>query len=355
MPTGNMPSLINGGLDLLSWEKNKELQYPVIKGAAELFIGTEAIGIADASMGEILYEQNLKTRAMASLTRALSAANLKGSIWVQYAVTGIMARIFIAEAQMDTAIDTLENIKNKVNEQYFFELLPNIEAGLVQFALYMNNADTYQKWMENKAISEYDEFYITYRYQLFIKAKVYTALGRDMEALYIIGLLQEYTRTFGRIYFDIDLSVLQAIILYRRGESRQDTLLRAVEEAREYGLIRIFADYGAALLPLWKNIKWNESNFASNEKYIRTIDKELKNMADFYPDYLKAPRHFASLTDKELVVLKLMARGMNNSQLAEELHLSLGTVKFHVKNIMIKLEAENRTVAVKIAQEEGIL
>lgn len=312
-----MPSLINGGLDLLSWEKNKAVLYPAIKAASELFIGTESIGIADASMGEIFYEQNEKSKAMASLTKVLSAANLRGSIRVQYAVTGIMARIFISEKQLDIAIDTLENIRKKANEQCFSELLPNIDASLIQYALYINDADTYEKWLESKAISEHDEFYITSRYQLFIKAKVYTALGREMAALYIIGLLQEYVDLFDRTYFAIDLSILKAIILYRRGESWQETLMQAVEKGKKYGLVGIFADY--------------------------------------YPNYLKSPRHLGALTDKELVVLKLMARGLNNNKLAEELQLNIGTVKFHVKNIMKKLDADNRTVAVKIAQEKNIL
>ena len=78
-------------------------------------------------------------------------------------------------------------------------------------------------------------------------------------------------------------------------------------------------------------------------------------MAESYPDYLKPPRRFGAISDKEMAVLKLMAQGLNNTQIAAELSVNLGTVKFHVKNIMQKLNAENRTVAVKVAQEEGLL
>ena len=78
-------------------------------------------------------------------------------------------------------------------------------------------------------------------------------------------------------------------------------------------------------------------------------------MAEAYPGYLKPPRRFRSISDKEMAVLRLMARGLNNTQIAQELGVNLGTVKFHVKNIMQKLNAGNRTVAVKVAQEEGLL
>ena len=53
MPTGNLPSLINGGLDLLPWEKNKIILYPIIKMAAATIMVTEGVGSADAAMGEL--------------------------------------------------------------------------------------------------------------------------------------------------------------------------------------------------------------------------------------------------------------------------------------------------------------
>jgi DNA-binding NarL/FixJ family response regulator len=120
-------------------------------------------------------------------------------------------------------------------------------------------------------------------------------------------------------------------------------------------LVRIFADQGVALLPLWQAMDWAAGEKTLSHAYLATIKTECRHMADEYPNYLKQPRRFASISDKELTVLRLMAQGRNNTQIAEELGVNLGTVKFHVKNIMQKLQAENRTVAVKVAQEEGLL
>ena len=178
-------------------------------------------------------------------------------------------------------------------------------------------------------------------------------LGRELEALHILALLGEYAVRYHRTYLQIELLTLRAIILYRRGEDWQEDLLTAVQMAQPHKLIRIFADQGTALLPLWQAAMQTQILPATD--YTTTVKKELKRMAAAYPGYLKPPRRFEVLTEKEMVVLRLMALGRNNTQIAQELEISLGTAKFHVKNIMQKLSAENRTVAVKVAQEEGLL
>lgn len=57
----------------------------------------------------------------------------------------------------------------------------------------------------------------------------------------------------------------------------------------------------------------------------------------------------AELTDRERQVLVLMARGLNNSQIARELAISASTIKSHVSNILTKLGACTRTEAVGLA------
>lgn len=62
-----------------------------------------------------------------------------------------------------------------------------------------------------------------------------------------------------------------------------------------------------------------------------------------------------ALTTRELEILTLIARGLRNRDLAEKLSLSLHTVKNHVHHILKKLNAPNRTEAVRIAKRHGWL
>lgn len=61
------------------------------------------------------------------------------------------------------------------------------------------------------------------------------------------------------------------------------------------------------------------------------------------------------LTDRELEVLRLLANGLSNIKIGERLFISPTTVKFHVSNIMRKLEVSRRAEAVYAASKQGLI
>jgi len=62
-----------------------------------------------------------------------------------------------------------------------------------------------------------------------------------------------------------------------------------------------------------------------------------------------------ALTERELFVLRLVASGASNSEIAEKLSISINTVKSHLKNILEKLQLENRTQAAAYALQHGLV
>ena len=69
------------------------------------------------------------------------------------------------------------------------------------------------------------------------------------------------------------------------------------------------------------------------------------------PQQVPAPK----LTDREMEVLKLVAKGMNNRDIAKELFISENTVKNHVRNILEKLQIHSRMEAVMIALRDKLI
>jgi DNA-binding NarL/FixJ family response regulator len=66
-------------------------------------------------------------------------------------------------------------------------------------------------------------------------------------------------------------------------------------------------------------------------------------------------RDLSGLTPRELEVLRLLARGLSNAELAEQLTLSEATIKTHVTRIFTKLQIRDRVQAVVLAYETGLV
>ena len=77
---------------------------------------------------------------------------------------------------------------------------------------------------------------------------------------------------------------------------------------------------------------------------INALDSEQATILDADP-----------LTNKELEVLELMVQGYTNNQIASQLYMSLGTVKVHIRSILSKLCASDRTQAAVLAMRAGLI
>jgi DNA-binding NarL/FixJ family response regulator len=88
---------------------------------------------------------------------------------------------------------------------------------------------------------------------------------------------------------------------------------------------------------------------------IRSVHAGKRRMSDGIAQTLAEHAADESVSPRELDVLRLMASGKRNKEIASELSISEDTVKMHVRNILSKLQVNDRTEAVTIALRRGII
>lgn len=131
--------------------------------------------------------------------------------------------------------------------------------------------------------------------------------------------------------FDDDELVLRALRAGARGYLLKDVTVEQLAHA-----VRTLADGGTLISP------------SITDGLLRAIRADPVTARDH-------PSPIAPLTKRELDVLRLLAEGYSNREIAELLHIAEGTVKNHLSAILQKLGARDRTQAVLRALREGVL
>ena len=149
-----------------------------------------------------------------------------------------------------------------------------------------------------------------------------------IEATRAITATEEPPRSLGLTTFDLDEVVYEAL---RAGAS--GFLLKDAPEERLTTAIRVVADGGSLFAP--------------------SVTRRL--IAEFSKHRREEPVDLGGLTERELDVLKAMARGLSNTEIGAELYVTENTVKTHVARILTKLGVRDRVQAVVAAYESGLV
>jgi DNA-binding NarL/FixJ family response regulator len=86
-----------------------------------------------------------------------------------------------------------------------------------------------------------------------------------------------------------------------------------------------------------------------------TVTRRLIDEFARRPEPRRATHELNKLTERELEVLTLIAKGLSNAEIAERLHVSHGTVKTHVSHMLAKFEARDRAQLIIVAYETGLV
>jgi LuxR family transcriptional regulator, maltose regulon positive regulatory protein len=224
-------------------------------------------------------------------------------------------------------------------------------------------------WTAAKGLDASDPASYPREREHLLLARVLLAQGEPERARALLARLQAAAAAQRRTGSLIELGALRAQALAACADQAGAlaALAEAVVLAWPERYVRVFADEGAPLATLLDQLIASRRRGAA---LAAAIPGEYlgRLRAAFQPDHPRAAplpptptapagvaRLAEPLTDRELEVLGLLAAGMANQQIAQELVVALETVKKHVSHILGKLGAANRTQAVARARELSLL
>ena len=188
------------------------------------------------------------------------------------------------------------------------------------------------------------------------QARVHLAQGDPAAALAVLAPVRQQMEAKQWQDELLKVIVLQALAHQAHGEKEMavQQLCEALALAEPGGFIRVFVDEGLPMAHLLSNTAARGIMPDYCGKLLAVFEAERQKEVDkSYPS--PAQPLIDSLTKRELEILILIAAGLKNKEIAEQLIISLNTVLYHIKNIYSKLGVNKRTLAIAKAKEIGLI
>ena len=163
-------------------------------------------------------------------------------------------------------------------------------------------------------------------------------------------------QTQGRRWRLLKLLLLRTLAMDAQGEQEaaRAALAQALALGWRMGARRSFAEEGPRIAALLAELP---VQYLQPMECAQDIANYWRDLRGERPAAVSTPteRGQASFNERERTILKLLATGMGNEQVASAVFLSVNTVKWHIRRILEKLEARNRNEAVFIARQLGLI
>lgn len=356
--TGNLPSIMNGGLDFCEWSKSDNQIATLMGQPIEKILGRYGNGLVSLALAESgFYKGSLSSYEIFTKCNEGYAAALQGGrIEMCFVSAGIQIKQHIVDGHFTSAMRILESIKEKIRSEEAAQLYTNLEAFESSISLYKGENDTARAFVEKTPDATVD-FCVFDRYRQLVKLHCLIAENRYDEALELSMFLTGYFVSYDRRMCHMENEILKAIILYRMDNPIwMDVMEAALKETEEYYFYRIISKEGAAVYPLLVNMKDADRFNGISREFVDAFMEETERVAIAFPDYLKHfPKENIILTKRENQVLALLCAGKRTDEICDLLHISYDGLKKHNRNLYKKLGAKDRAEAERNAVRLGLV
>ena len=319
-----------------------------------------ATSYAHICLAQILYQWNEIEEAIHYVNRAIELGRQGVQLTIAVIAMPGLAPLTELIGQTTALSDAVEELEGVATASRSAMMSRITAAWRARLALARGDVSEALEWAGSAEARMSDpaeglEFPLEFEYLTLARLKIVRGEIHGVPAM--LERLRKKAEAEGRMGSVIEVLVMLATTLRAQGRTEEalGTMQRALSLGEPEGYLRVFVDGGEPVADLLRLALARQIR----PEYVSDILASFSGAAGGERGAaLRGPRvspAIEPLSPRELEVLRLLAGGASNRQIADELVLVTGTVKAHVLNICRKLDVHNRTQAVARARELKLL
>ena len=325
-----------------------------------------AAGIAYVGLAEVAYQRGELDDALRHVTEGIAACRQMN--FTPSLAAGLATLAWIRQANGDPAgaLEAIGEAGRAAPGPAVTGLLNPIPAQHARLLLAQGEVAAAAQWAKERGLAAEDEPGYAQEPEYLVLARVLFAQDLPGPALALLDRMLALAAAQGRAGSVIEVRALQALALAASGDEAAavDALAEALTLACPQGYVRIFADEGAPMGALLGRLiaAQRAEHAAARGVPLGCLARLLQAFGEKHAapgarreTTAAVPGLVEQLTARELEVLRLVAAGTPNQAIAEQLVVTLDTVKKHITHLLGKLGAANRTEAVARARQLGLI
>lgn len=281
-------------------------------------------------------------------------------------IAGLQLAALVLRSPVPGAL-TVENLVESFQKGHQIDRLAEIEAegqfGPIarsaalfgaELALRQGDLARAQAWLAGSGLQVDSPIELSSVEAMLMQARILLASRRDAEALRLAGRLLGILEEQGRMGQVLEVLLLQSILYERQGDdaAMNRAFGQALDLAEAEGYQRILIDLGADFALVARAYTGPHREYLN-----KLLASQIASIppTEIFIGKAEKLRKAGMLSQREVEVLRLVAEGRTNQEIADHLFISLNTVKTHVRHIFQCLDVRNRAEAISLARVNQLI
>jgi LuxR family maltose regulon positive regulatory protein len=320
-------------------------------------------GEAHVGIAQVLYQRNELDEALQHATQGVELCRQVIELTELDIALVVLAWIRQAMGDPDAALEAMNEACRTYQRSDVVALAYPAQSERARLLLAQQRVEEATGWTRERGLTVHDEVSYLREGDHLVLARVLLAQSQPDQALVLLDRMDAVADSQGRTESLIGIRALRSLALQAAGKHQAALTLLAetLGMAQPEGYVRVFADEGPPMAALLRSLlgarrraRGPAGTGAATEHLHRVVRAFGTPRAQADQTTAAVAGLIDPLTDRELEVLRLLAAGRRNRDIAHELVVAVETVKKHTSHIFDKLGAANRTQAVAYARQLGL-